>query len=231
MTIKKLSYSKILPMAALAFTLGACSDGTKKAEDPTKVAEEHNEQKFDNDKEKTADFMVYAADLNLQEIELGELAMGNGYDPEVKKMGKMMAADHHKALDELKKMAAERTVSLPESVSDEHKKDCDKLSKKTKKDFDKDYCDMMVDGHEDAIKRFEKEAEEGKDEGVRQWAFQMLPSLRTHLDHALECQKKCDNKNDTAVVIKNGAKTVDNDKERDAAHRKGKTDKDGKKDW
>src|SRR4051812_14388459 len=117
----------------LYLSLSSCGEG-KKAEDPIKVAEEHNEQKFDNDKEKTADFMVYAADLNLHEIQMAELAMGNGYDASVKTLAKKMIDDHQKAYADLKRLAAERTVSLPESASDSHKRDCDKLGKKTKKD-------------------------------------------------------------------------------------------------
>src|SRR5687768_7877537 len=85
--------------ASLLLTFISCGDSKNdKAEDPVKVAEKHNEEKFDNETENTASFMVYAADLNMHEIQLGELAQGNGYDPEVKKMAKEMVDDHTKAL-------------------------------------------------------------------------------------------------------------------------------------
>jgi putative membrane protein len=230
--IQNMQHKYLIP--AVLFTASAflfsCGDAGNKSEDPMKVAEKHNDEKFDNEKEKTADFMVYAADLNMQEIQLGELAQGRGYDPEVKKMAKMMIEDHTKALTELKTLAAERTITLPETVSDESKKDCDKLGKKDRHDFDKEYADMMVDGHKDALKRFEKEAEEGADEQVRTWAFKMLPSLRSHLDHALAIQDKKDGKGDTAVVVRNIDDDKADKKDRDAHERDDHKDHDKKAD-
>src|SRR6478609_2356316 len=94
-----LSVTKSLSVITLALAvscLTSCSDA-KKGEDSAEVAEKHNEEKFDNEGEKTADFMVFAADLSLHEIEMGELAMGKAYDAKVKTLGKTTAADHRKA--------------------------------------------------------------------------------------------------------------------------------------
>ena len=51
---------------------------------------------------------------------------------------------------------------------------------------------MMVSGHKDAISTFEKASTESTDADIKQWATGMLPGLRTHLDHAMMCQKKSD---------------------------------------
>ncbi len=42
-------------------------------------------------------------------------------------------------------------MAIPVTLNDMGKSDYDNLVKKTGKDFDKTYCDMMVDGHKDAI--------------------------------------------------------------------------------
>jgi putative membrane protein len=200
--MKNLWLSSTLSILSL-FYLISCSSGEThdKAEDPKKTADKHNDEKFDREGEKVADFMVYAADLNLREIEMGDLAVGNGYDPEVKKLAKMMVKDHHAALEDLKKLAAKKGVSLPEAVSDAGMKECEKLNGKKRNDFDKKYTEIMKEGHEDALKKFEKEANDGQDEDVRNWAFSMLPTLRTHLDHVMACREKAGKKNDTAVVV------------------------------
>ncbi len=66
-----------------------------------------------------------------------------------------------------------------------------KLIDKPGRDFDKAYCDMMVDGHKKAVDRFESAAADSKDSDIRSWANSMLPILRSHLDHAMVCQAKC----------------------------------------
>jgi putative membrane protein len=220
------SYKTHFAAILSATLLFSCGD-VDKSEDPLKVAEKHNEEKFDNETEKTADFMMYAADMSMHEIQLGELAQGNAHDKVIKNLGSKMAEDHRKALQDLREIAGQKNITLPETVSNERQEDCDKLSKKTRQDFDKEYAEMMVDQHKEALKRFEKEAEEGADKEVRTWAFNMLPSLRTHLDHALECDRRLGNKGDTAVVIDHGKAGVDND-EKDRKNRKEEKDTDNK---
>lgn len=61
-------------------------------------------------------------------------------------------------------------------------------------DFDKDFANMILDGHKDAISKFEKTANDSHDSEIRSWATSMLPTLRTHLDHAITCQKECERK-------------------------------------
>jgi len=48
----------------------------------------------------------------------------------------------------------------------------------------------MVDGHKDAIDKFEKAATDATDPQIKQWASSMLPDLRTHLDMSMTCQNK-----------------------------------------
>jgi putative membrane protein len=187
----KKSILNLTLVTALVFSLSSCSNN-QKTEDTKEVANEQNDQKFDsNKKEKDADFLVDAAEINMMEIQLGQLAQTNGVSQDVKSMGKMMEDSHSKSLTELKGLAAKKTITLPESITEDNKDSYEKLSKKTGKDFDKEYCDKMVDGHKDAISKFEKAAENSEDMDVKEWARATLPTLREHLDHALACQEKC----------------------------------------
>ena len=178
--------------SALALTIALPSCNTKKAEDTKEVAEEHNEAKFDNANEDDAKFLVSAAEINLAEIELGKLAQQNGSLAEVKEMGKMLEADHIKALKDLEALAASKQITIPTTLTEDGLDEFKKLKDETGKDFDKDYCKMMVKGHKDAIDKFEKAGTDAADADIRTWATSMVPTLRTHLDHAMTCQEKCE---------------------------------------
>jgi putative membrane protein len=83
----------------------------------------------------------------------------------------------------LKKLAAQKNVTLPTNVSEDHQRKMDDLKKKTGRDFDRAYMDMMEDGHEAAIRDFERNTSNG-DGDVRDFVAKMLPTLRMHLDSA-----------------------------------------------
>ena len=182
-------------MTATVFALSSCNDTPKaeKVEDTKKVAEEHNDAKFNTaNKEKDAQFLVNAAEINMEEIKLGQLAQQNSTMKDVKDMGKMMETAHTKALADLTALAKTKTITLPMASTDNAQAAYKKLSEKPKKSFDLEYCNMMVSGHKDAVSAFEKASTESTDADIKQWATTMLPTLRTHLDQAITCQKKCE---------------------------------------
>lgn len=181
-----------LSMIAVGLFL-AVSCNNNKPEDTKDVAEEKNDDRLENRKaEKDADFLVEAATISMEEIGLGELAKTSGMSQDVKDMGALMVTEHQKSLDALKALAERKSIALPASLNDEAQKAIGKYAEKKGKDFDKDYCDKMVDAHKDAVSKFEKEAEDGQDPDIRSWASETLPTLRKHLDHAKACREKCD---------------------------------------
>jgi len=135
-----------------------------------------------------ADFAVKAANAGMTEVELGKIAEQKG-SKSVKEFGAMMVKDHTKAGDELKKLATDKNITLPDAVSDDAKKHIDDLSKKTGKDFDKDYMDMMVSDHKDVIDKFENVAKNSKDSAFRNFAVRTLPTLYKHLGSAKAIEK------------------------------------------
>lgn len=135
-----------------------------------------------------AKFAVKAANAGMTEIELGKMAEEKG-SKSVKEYGAMMVKDHTKAADELKSLAAEKNITLPAAVSDEMRKHIDDLGKKSGKDFDKDYIDMMVSDHKDVIDGFEDIAKNSKDSAFKNFAVKTLPTLYKHLGAAKAIQK------------------------------------------
>jgi putative membrane protein len=138
--------------------------------------------------EATSSFMVDVADIGMTEIQLGRLAEEKALSQRVKDFGAMMVRDHSKANEELKDLASGKNVTLPSTVSEDHQKKIDDLQAKTGKDFDKAYIDMMEDGHESAIRDFEKNTD-NKDADVRTFVDKTLPTLRMHFDSAKAIKK------------------------------------------
>ncbi len=177
----------VLPLMffCLTFAIG-CNEAQKK--DSTEVAEEKNEKKQDSTKtekmEDDQDFLVKAASGGLMEVELGKIAAQNASSAKVKAFGQRMVKDHSKANDELKAIASAKNISIPATPGEDHQKHIDNLNAKKGAEFDKDYIDMMVDDHQEDIKDFEKEANDGKDANIKAFAQSKVPILKQHLEMA-----------------------------------------------
>lgn len=142
--------------------------------------------KNDND----AKFIKQAAEMQLQEIRLGKLAQQKGKSSHVKDLGKMMEDDHTTSMNELKALAKSKSITLPAEANNDAKDDYTMLERKSGDDFDKAYSAMMVEHHEEAISLFERGASEAKDDELKAWSSKKLSTLRTHLQHAEDCEKK-----------------------------------------
>lgn len=184
----------LMGAAVVAMSLGTVSCKDNKAEDPKEVAEDQNEAKFEDTneaKEDDSEYLVAAAEVDMKEIELGKLAQAKATNAEVKEFAKMMIDEHTKASEELKAAAGKKNVSLPMALTEDGQEAVKDLNdEKPGMDFDKKYVDMMVDGHEKTIDKMEKASESAKEEDVRMWAANMLPTLRKHLEHAKSLQEK-----------------------------------------
>lgn len=192
--MKKLTLAKetMLRITLFAFILLVSSCGyNQKQEDTKDVAEEHNNEKFDNDKqEEDALFLVDAAEINLEEIQLGKLAQQKGGTAEIKELGKTIEDVHTKSQKNLSALAQSKMVTIPTTPTDDAKDAYKKLNDESGNDFDKAYANMMVSGHNDAIEIFEKASTDCNDEDIKKWATTTLPDLRSHLNRSIECQNK-----------------------------------------
>lgn len=177
MNFKKTLSAAVLCAGLMGFA--ACSGDHK---DPKEMAEEMNDNKFDNDGEKAADKLVHAFSSNLYEIRASEEAAMNAATPEVKQLAGMLIAAHTKMNEEVKAMAATKDVTLPADLSDGQRRDLEKLGEKSGMDYDKEYTDQMKSKHEKAVDFYEKTADKCDDADIRTWASSTLPEVRSHLD-------------------------------------------------
>ena len=174
-------------MIAISLGISSFSNGHK-ANDAKPVANVQTEAK-------DAKFLATAAEINLEEIKLGQLAQQKSTMKDVKDLGKLIETDHSKNMEKLTALAKKESVDWPKSLTDKGNDDYEKLSKLSGTSFDKEYCDMMVSGHKGAISEYENEIKETKNSDIKAFATATLPQLRTHLEHATMCKNKYDKMN------------------------------------
>ena len=97
------------------------------------------------------DFVRDVSVANMAEIELGRMASERGANAAVKKFGQMMVDEHTKAGDKLKPIASQHNIPLATELDDKHRDLRDKLATLQGAEFDREYMDAMVDGHEDVL--------------------------------------------------------------------------------
>ncbi|MEJ7644528.1 MAG: DUF4142 domain-containing protein [Chryseolinea sp.] len=182
-------------LIALCFLLAFAACNKKVDNDSKEIAEDQNEEKFEDTKvEDDTEFAVAAADGGLLEVKLGELAVANGLSPEIKKFGQSMVDDHGKANQELKGLAEQKQITIPTTLSDKNQEKYDDLALKKGADFDEAYAEFMVKDHKDDIDAFKKEAEKGNDSELKAWAAEKVPVLEHHLMMAEAAEKMVEDK-------------------------------------
>ena len=157
------------------------------------------------------DWVEASLDAGMAEVELGRLAEQRASNPDVKQFAQMMVRDHTKAGDELKQIAQKHSITVSPHLDDKHRDLMDKLSKLNGAEFDRQYIDAMVDGHEDIINHLQSKASEdrfGENKGtvrpessdnpveasLNQWAANTLPVAREHLEKAKQIDDTLDNR-------------------------------------
>jgi putative membrane protein len=129
-------------------------------------------------------FIKHAAEGGMAEVELGQMAAQKASSDEVKKFGERMVNDHSKANDQLKQVAADKGVEVPQKLSGKHEATKDRLSKRSGAAFDKAYMADMVKDHTEDVASFKRESQTAKDPDLRNFAQQTLPTLESHLKEA-----------------------------------------------
>jgi putative membrane protein len=129
-----------------------------------------------------SNFVVNATNGGMMEVELGKIAEDRASSARVKAFGAMMVKDHTEANNNLKGIANSLNIAIPDSVSNDTRKEINNLKMKKGKDFDKAYVNMMVDDHKKDIAEFRKCADNCSDSTVKNFAYTTLPVLEKHLD-------------------------------------------------
>jgi len=129
-------------------------------------------------------FVKSAAEGGMAEVSLGKLAVEKASSEDVRKFGQRMVDDHSKANDQLKQLAAQKNITLPQALNAKDKATKASLEKLSGKQFDQAYMKDMVKDHKKDIGDFQQESSSGQDPDVKNFATQTLPTLQDHLKEA-----------------------------------------------
>ncbi|MGH9583426.1 MAG: DUF4142 domain-containing protein [Bryobacteraceae bacterium] len=151
---------------------------------PTNTPPQNTPQKV-NDKK----FLRKAAEGGMAEVALGKLAAEKGSTPAVKQFGEKLVNDHTQANNELKQVAANEKIQIPDSLDAKQQRQVSKLSALSGQKFDKAFLKDQVKDHRKDVREFRNEAQGGSNPAVKQFASKVLPVLEEHLSIAKNLKK------------------------------------------
>ncbi|GAB2689851.1 hypothetical protein GCM10027037_10900 [Mucilaginibacter koreensis] len=164
----------LLGLLALSFCyMEACQDNRRAKNYNNKTLVDSEGLKFIHD----------ANESGLTEITAANVAIKNSQNPRVVNFAKMMIADHTTVGNGLKKLAADKYVSVGDSIEPEHQTMIKTLSAQQGPAFDKAYMQMMVTDHQQAVSLFHNTTD-NTNKALNTFAKENEPKLKMHLDSA-----------------------------------------------
>lgn len=134
-------------------------------------------------------FLNEAFQGNDAEAALAELAEQKAQNSEVKDLAEHIRKDHRKANERLQKIAEKQGLSLPSAggpLLDER----NRLQNLAADQFDREYVSVMLKDHQKDIAKYESASRDLTDPELKDYAEDILPKLRAHLEHAQKAAKK-----------------------------------------
>jgi putative membrane protein len=135
-------------------------------------------------------FVKAAVHGGKMEVALGQIAVQNAQDPAVREFASKMVQDHQAANQQLAQLISQKGAAVSDSPGWMDEKMTSHLQGLKGSEFDRAYMKRMVNDHEKTIKEFQKEADDGEDADIKNFASKTLPTLQEHLRMAQDTQAK-----------------------------------------
>ena len=135
------------------------------------------------------EFILAAAQGGMTEVKLGDLAAQNGTRADVKEFGQMMVKDHSAINEDLKALATQKGVTLPDGLDAKHQRMVDKMTALSGSAFDEAYTTAMVKDHKMDAKEFKAESASTTDADIKSFVDKSLPVVQRHLEHIQAIKK------------------------------------------
>ena len=130
-------------------------------------------------------FVDFAAQTDMVEANVGQMAETSGSAQGVKDMGQMLVTDHTGDYNQISQVAKTASLTVPTAIDAGHNKMMiDPFTKLKGAAFDRKFAAEMVAGHTKAIEVYKKEAADATSPDLKSYAQQTLPTLQKHLDAA-----------------------------------------------
>jgi len=129
-------------------------------------------------------FVEFAAQTDMMEANLGQLAAAHASADGVKDYAEMVVTDHTNDYNQLSTAAVKANLEVPKGLDAAHDKMIAPFEKLKGVAFDHRYIQEMIAGHTKAIQVYKKEASDAQNANLKTYASQALPTLEKHLGDA-----------------------------------------------
>jgi|GEM_PF-1764156 len=126
------------------------------------------------------EFVMKAPNIGLFAVVASELAVVQATTPFVREFAQMLVVDHGDANRELDEIVRGMGPASTKELDPEHQSRLTTLRSKQGVEFDRQYRDLLVSEHNDAIALFDRAASDCEDAGLKAFAAKWLPTLRAH---------------------------------------------------
>jgi putative membrane protein len=135
-------------------------------------------------------FVENALKGGMAEVQLGQLALQKSSNDDVKQFAQKMIDDHTKMGDQMKPIAQQIGVKIPNGPSSKDKSTIAKLQVLNGDAFDKAYIKDMVKDHKTDLNDFKSEAQNGSNPAVKDAASQGAQIVNEHLQMIQQIAQK-----------------------------------------
>jgi putative membrane protein len=182
--------TQLFVAALFAVSVAACGNGSDRARNDTAGAAGTSGRNATALSMGERNFVQDQVKDGSREVELGQLAEKHAASADVKQFGATMVQDHTRAGNKLEELAKRENVELDNKSDNDARDDVQKLSKLSGHDFDKEYMDMMVKDHKDAVDALQDQADNADNTAVKTYAAETLPRVKHHLEMAQQIQQQ-----------------------------------------
>lgn len=134
-------------------------------------------------------FVDLAAQTDMTEAHLGQLAADKASAQGVKDYAQMLVTDHTADYNTITAAATKANLTVPKGLDAKQNKMIAPYEKLKGAAFDRKFAHDMVAGHEAAIAAYDKEARDGQNADLKAYAKQTIPTLEKHRDAAKDLLK------------------------------------------
>ncbi len=134
-------------------------------------------------------FVDFAAQTDMTEAHLGQLAQDQASAQAVKDFGQMLVTDHTDDYNKLTAAATKAGATVPKGIDAAHNKMIAPFEKAKGAAFDRRFERDMVAGHTKAIAEYKREETDGQNADMKAYATAALPVLEKHLQAAKDLEK------------------------------------------
>jgi putative membrane protein len=135
-------------------------------------------------------FIMQAEKDSIQDRYLGRMAEEKSQNNDVRAFGRLLSLDSNAALDQLVGIMEKYGISQPKTLPEERKDAFKEIKGLSGPAFDREYLDLMVQGHEKAIAVFQQQATVVQNKDLKKYIEDQIQVLQTRLSKAKELQSK-----------------------------------------